>query len=194
MKTLNTIQTLSKIGKILSKIVYICCIVGLIGCAVGAVAVCIGAGAVKIGGTTLHDILQTEAGVGTGTVWASIAVGIILCLGEIFVARMAYRYFEGELNAGTPFTMDGAKELKHLGISVIWIPLASIVLAQIVQEIIALCMENTETLALEGDGSIALGIMFIVASLLCKCGAELRGNEKVAPAESGNRDASEYAD
>lgn len=124
----------------------------------------------------------------------SIAVGIILCLGEIFVARMAYRYFEGELNAGTPFTADGARELMHLGISVIWIPLASIVLAQIAQEVIALFMESTETLALEGDGSIALGIMFIIVSLLCKYGAEQKENEKIAPTESDDRNVSEYAD
>lgn len=194
MKTLDTIQKLSKIGKILSKIVYICCIVGLIGCAVGAVAMCIGAGAVKIVGGALHDVLQTEAGIGTGSVWAAIAAGAVLCIGEICVARMAYRYFEDELNAGTPFTLEGAKELMRLGISVIWIPLASTVVAQIAQGVIALCMENVELLTLDGDGSVALGIMFIIVSLLCKYGAEQKENEKIAPTEFDNRDASEQAD
>ena len=38
MNTLKTIQTLSKIGRILSKIVYICCVVGFCGCIIGIVS------------------------------------------------------------------------------------------------------------------------------------------------------------
>lgn len=172
MKSLKAIQILSKVGKIFSKIVYICCIVGICGCAVGIVAMLVGGEAVKIGGVTLHSILQTEADVSEGTVWAALAVGIILCAGELSISRMAYRYFEHELNAGTPFTADGAKELRNLGISVIWIPLVAVILAQIAQAIIAGFMENVESLTLSGYDSVALGVMFIVMSLLCKYGAE----------------------
>lgn len=173
MKTLSTIQTLSKIGKILSKIVYICCIVGFCGCAVGIAAMLIGAEAFKLGGVTLHSILQTEAGISEGTIWAAIVIGMILSIGEFFVSRMAYRYFEHEVKAGTPFSIDGAKELLHLGISVIWIPIVSVFLAQIAQGILAQFMENAEKLALDGFDSVALGVMFIVMSLLCRHGAEL---------------------
>lgn len=173
MKTLEIIQIISKTGKILSKIVYICCIVGICGGAVGIVGLSIGAEALKIANVTLQSILETEAGVSLGTVWASIAVGIVLCIGEFFVSRMAYRYFKNELNAGTPFTEAGAKELLHLGISVIWIPIVTSVLAQIVQGVIAQFMENVEKLSLDGNGSVMLGVMFIVISLICKYGAEL---------------------
>lgn len=178
MKSLKTIQTLSKIGKVFSKIIYICCIVGICGCAVGIVAVLVGGEALKIGGVTLHSILQTEADVSEGTIWAALIAGIILCAGELSVSRMAYRYFENELNAGTPFTADGAKELMNLGISVIWIPIVANILAHIAQAIIAGFMENAEPLTLDGFDSIALGIMFIVMSLLCRYGAELRGGEE----------------
>ncbi len=178
MKTLDTIQTLSKTGKVLSKIVYICCIVGLCGCGVGIVALLIGAETLKLGGVTLHGILETEAGVSTGTVWAAIAAGMILCIGEFFVSRMAYRYFENELNAGTPFTMDGAKELLHLGISVIWIPIVTAVLAQIAHGVIDQFMENVEKLNLDGFDSVMLGVMLIIASVLCKYGAEIQGNRE----------------
>lgn len=173
MKTLNTIQTLSKIGKILSKIVYICCIVGFVGCIVGIASVLVGAEALKLGGVTLHSILETEAGIGIGTIWAAIAVGMILCIGEFFVSRMAYRYFVNELRAGTPFTLDGAKELLHLGISVIWIPIVTAVLAQIAQGVIAQHMEDVEKLSLNGFDSVALGVAFAIISLLCRHGAEL---------------------
>ncbi len=182
MKTLNTIQTVSKIGRILSKIVYICCIVGFIGCIVGIAAVLVGMQAVRIGGATLNSILENEAGVTMGTIWTAIAVGMIFSVGEFFLAHKAYRYFDNELSVGTPFTSDGAKELMHLGISVIWIPIVSAVSAHIAQEIITQLTENAEVIALDGFDNAALGVMFIIMSLICRYGAELK--EKVDRVES----------
>lgn len=128
----------------------------------------------KLGGMTQHSILETKANVSIGTVMAAISVGAILCIVEFFVARMAYRYFENELNAGTPFTTEGAKELLHLGISAIWIPIVSGVLAQVAQGVIAQLMQNVEKLSLDGIDSVALGAMLIFTSLLCKHGAKCR--------------------
>lgn len=176
METLNTIQALSKIGKVLSKIIYICCIVGIICCAVGIIAFSIGGQTLKLGGFTLHGFLQTTENITEGTVIATTAAGMILCIGEYFVSRMAYRYFENELKDGTPFTERGAKELLHLGISVIWIPIVSAVSAQIVQEIITRFAENAEKISLDNFESVALGVAFIFVSLLCKYGAQLNEN------------------
>ena len=67
MKTLNTIQKLSKIGQIFSKIIFIFCIIGFCGCIVGILSMAIGAPTLKIGGVTLESILSIEAGVTTGT-------------------------------------------------------------------------------------------------------------------------------
>lgn len=177
MKTLKTIQTLSKIGKILSKIVSICCLIGVIGCAVGSLAMLFALKVVKIGGLTLESLLQTEAGIDTGTIWAAIAVGAILSIGEFFVAQKACRYFDHELQAGTPFTADGAKELLHLGISCIWMPIVALVLAQLAQELIAHFMANTELISIDGYQHIELGIVFILVSLLCRYGAELPSSD-----------------
>lgn len=178
MKTLQIIQTLSKIGKIISKIVYICCIIGFCGCAVGVVAMLIGEESLKIGGVTLHSILQTEAGIGIGTVWAAIFVGMILCAGEIVVAKLTCNYFDHELEAGTPFTAEGAKELLLLGVHTIWIPIVAAVLAQVARDIIYNIWDNVEQLKMESSDSVALGVMFIVASLLCRYGAEVKGEKK----------------
>lgn len=172
MKTLETIQTLSKIGKIFSKIIFICCIVGLCGCGVGLMALLIGADVVKFGGLTLHSILEVEAGISTGTVLASITAGAILCIGELVVSRMAGAYFEKELAAGTPFTFDGAGELLHLGIRLIWIPIVTVVLAQLTHGVIDQFFTNVEKLDLDGYTSVGLGVMCILMSLLCKYGAE----------------------
>ncbi len=179
MKTLHIIQILSKVGKIVSKIVYICCIVGFIGCIVGACAMSFGVGVIKLGGDTLQSILETEAGISEGTIWAAIVVGMILCVGEYFVARKAYRYFDNELQAGTPFTENGAKELLHLGISMIWIPLAAIVGAQIAQEIVAQCWVNVEKVSLDGYDSVASGVTCLLVALLCRYGAEVKEGREI---------------
>lgn len=175
MKTLKTIQTLSKIGKIFSKIISIFCLIGIGGCVVGMLAMGIAQESIKLGGVTLHSILETEAGISTGTIWAAMIVGIFLCIGEWVVAQMAHRYFDHELKAGTPFTMEGAKELLYLGISATWIPLAAAILGQIAQDIIAQFMENVAPIKLDGFDSVAIGVMMIVLSLFCKYGAEVKG-------------------
>ena len=178
MKSLKTIQTLSKIGKIVSKIVYICCMVGFIACAVGIVAISVGGNALLFDDTTLNDALHNEA-VSMGTALTTLIAGLILCAGEYVVARMAYRYFDRELNVGTPFTSEGAKELMRLGIFVIGINIASGFFAQVACGIISTVMENVKPLTLEGGDSVALGVMLIVISLFCRYGAEIVANQAV---------------
>lgn len=178
MKTLQIIQTISKIGKVISKIVYISCIIGFCGCVVGGLALLIGGESLKIGGVTLHSILQTEAGISLGTVWSAIFAGMILCIGEIVVAKRACNYFDHELKAGTPFTAEGAKELLLLGVHIIWIPVVTVVLAQVTRDIIDNIWENVEPMALESSDSMTLGVMLIVVSLLCRYGAELKEETK----------------
>lgn len=56
MKTLNIIQKLSKIGKVLSKIMFIFCIIGFCGCFIGILSMVIGAPTLKIGGVTLGKL------------------------------------------------------------------------------------------------------------------------------------------
>lgn len=91
MKTLNTIQKLSKIGKVLSKIVFIFCIVGFCGCIVGILSMALGAPTLKIGGVTLESILNTEAEVTIGTVYAAMTTGMILCAGEAVLGKLCLR-------------------------------------------------------------------------------------------------------
>lgn len=115
MKTLNIIQKLSKIGKVLSKIMFIFCIIGFCGCIVGIFSMALGAETLKFGGVTLESILNTEAEVTIGTVYAAMAAGMILCAGEAVLAKFAEHYFKRELADGTPFTFAGAKEMQRLG-------------------------------------------------------------------------------
>ncbi len=57
MKTLKTIQTLAKIGKILSYIAFIFACIGFGGSVVGALSAAFGGGfAIKLGGVTIYDL------------------------------------------------------------------------------------------------------------------------------------------
>lgn len=178
-KTLKTIQTLGKIGKILSKIAFVFALVGACACAVGLICLPFGSGEIlKIGGVTLYGLMDVEPGEGAAIAAAALSGWLIVCAGEAVLAKFAQLYFENELDAGTPFTLAGAKELLRLGILTIAIPLGSAVVAEIVQGIVAGVLDVTASradISFDNGGSVTLGVMFLVMSLLCRYGAELSG-------------------
>ena len=172
--SLKTIQTLSRIGRVFSKVVWICCIVGAAGCLVGIASLAVGVNEVfKIGGVTIHGLIEYEAGMSIGSMYASMTVGMILCLGELALALFAERYFKNELKAGTPFTFDGANEMKRLGILAICIPVGTSILAQIAYQSIKVFFLNVESMHIDDFASIGLGIAFLVISVLLRYGAQL---------------------
>lgn len=178
MKTLNIIQKLSKMGKVLSKIIFIFCIVGFCSCIVGVFSMALGASTLKMGGVTLESILNTEAEVTIGTVYAALAVGMILCAGEAVLAKFAEHYFNHELADSTPFSIAGAKEMQRLGILTICIPIGTQIVAEIVYAVMKQTLQGVEPLQLDNAGSVALGIMFIVMSLICHYGADVYEESK----------------
>lgn len=178
MKTLNTIQTISRIGKILSKIIYICCIIGVAGCIVGMVSIPFtDTGVLKIGGVTISGLIVNRAGIELNGLYPLLTGAMIVCIGQCITAKFAELYFKHELSAGTPFTLSGAKELLRLGILTICVPLGTLIVAQIVSSIMAAWLGCGETFKLDEGDSVALGVMFIVLSLVCKYGAESGGEQ-----------------
>lgn len=175
MKTLNTIQTLSKIGKVLSKIAHIFCIIGAVGCAIGMASLPFAdTGILKIGGVTIYGLIGNRAGIDLNSLYPMMTGAMIVCIGEAVTAKFAERCFAHELAAGTPFTLAVAKELLRLGIVTICVPLGTGILAQIVSEILSELIHCGEAFKAYHDGSVALGVMFILMSLLCRYGAELK--------------------
>lgn len=66
------------------------------------------------------------------------------------------------------------RELLKLGIITICVPLGTIILSQIVSAIIVEFIGCGETFKIEDGDSVALVVMFIVMSLLCRYGAETK--------------------
>ena len=186
MKTLQIIQTISKIGRIVSKVIFVCCIVGFCLCIVGIAGLAIGSPALRLGDVTLEGILQQEANTTTGTLYTTMAIYAIVCAAQAVLAKFADRYFTRELADGTPFTLDGAKELLRLGILSVCIPVGTQIVVQIVQTILVRALTDVDAQTPEMAGSVTLGVMVIVAALLCRYGAELlRENASPAAEENG---------
>lgn len=181
MKSLNTIQKLSQIGRIFSKIAFILSVIGFCGCIAGIISLSFGSGEVtKIGGVALHNLLKSDYGYNVKSITAALVGWLVICAGEAVLAKFAEVYFKKELKAGTPFTLDGAKKMNRLGILTLAIPVGSAIIGGIAEEIIAgfLKIETSAVLDIcfDNEANFALGIVFIIISLLCRYGAELADN------------------
>lgn len=179
MKSLNTIQKLSKLGRVLSKIAFIFSVIGFCGCIAGLISLRFGNGSLlKLGGVTLHGLISAEYGYNIKSIGAALSGWLIVCAGEAVLAKFAEQYFKNELRAGTPFTLAGSKELLRLGILTLAIPTGCAVLSSIVEGVIAGFLEVERAAAMDlqfdNEASIALGVMFLLGSLLCCHGTELR--------------------
>lgn len=183
MNTLNTIQKLSNIGKVLSKIAFIFSVIGFCGCIAGLISLNFGNGSlIKIGGVTIHGLIDNSMGYNIKSICAALSGWLIVCAGEAVLTKFAEIYFKNELQAETPFTFDGAKELLRLGILTIAIPTGCAVVSEIVTGIVGSFMHVNKDVAVDlyfdNESSIVLGVMFIVMSVLCRHGAELRKNDE----------------
>lgn len=174
-KTLNTIQTLSKIGKILSKIVFIFCIVGAVMCAAGIAVAAFGAEAIKTAGIDFGSFIDGGKEMTAELLSAVLVSGIVSCIGEGVTAKFSEIYFKNELKAGTPFTFDGAKELLRLGIIAIAVSLSCSVVNSIVYKIAG--FSGSSDVGSDLGSTIGIGIMFIVMSVILKYGAEKMQND-----------------
>ena len=172
MNTLKSIQTLAKIGKIFSKIIFACCVVGFCGCIVGIVSLAIGAETFKLGGVTIHSMIENEAGMTMPTLYASMAVGLLFCAAEAVLCKFAEVYFKHELAEGDPFTLRGAKELLRLGIMTIAIPLGTVIVCSIGIAIADNVYPGIDKLSIGEFSSVGLGVMMIVLSHFCRYGPD----------------------
>lgn len=178
--TLSTIQVLFKLGKILSTIALICSVAAASLSLAGIICLAAGAEKVfKIGGVTIHGIIANKAGMTTDQMISALSVCLIVFAAEAVLAWFAKNYFKRELAAGTPFTLEGAKELTRLGILTIALPLGANIAAAIVNGVLASLLSNTWKLDPDNGGSVSLGIMFLVLALVFRYVAELEQGKAV---------------
>ena len=177
-KNYKILQTIAKIGKILSKVAFVFSIIGICGCFVGLFSNVFGSGKVfKIGGVTIYGLLADFDAYNVRSISTTLVACLIVCIGQAVLAKFAEFYFRNAEASGTPFTHIGARELRRLGILMIVIPTGCAVLAEIVQGIMIGFMnvmaDKWSDLNFDNEASIIVGIMFIVGSFICGYGAEV---------------------
>lgn len=194
--SLSVIQTLSKIGKIFSKVIFIFCIIGGVGCILGIIALILGInGSINLLGIDFHSIISGNIKENAATLYAQLVNGLIFAAGEAIIAKFAEIYFSNELKAGTPFTFDGAKEFLRLGIIATAIPVISDIITGISTSIFSVILEKADKSDISISSSIGLGITFIIVSFIFKLGAEnsSKSNEAQTPTLNGNAgDVNDY--
>ena len=171
MNTLKTIQTLAKIGKTFSRIIFVCCIVGFCVCIAGIISLALGPESFRLGGVTVHSLIENNAGMSLPALYAFMAVGAFCCAAEAVLCKFAETYFRNEIADGDPFTLRGAKELMRLGILTVVIPLSTGIACSIGAAVVDQIYPGMEKLSVGGFSSVGLGVMMIVLSLFCRYGA-----------------------
>ena len=173
MKSLQTIQKLSKIGKVVSEVIYIMSIVGFFLCLVGVVSLALGVDTIKIGSFTLEGWIQKEANITNETIYLALIIAMIFCISRAILSKYWQHYFKGELQDGTPFNEARAIELRRIGILTICISLVTQIVAEIIYQTLSSIWNCNYTLNMDNVGSVILGIMCIVMSLIFRYGAEV---------------------
>lgn len=185
MNSLQTIQKTFRVFQILTKIAMI---LSFVWAGLAAVGMLCGAvwyhGGVVVGASQELLYRLTETG-GLTEMIGTLLTETLFALTDGILLAFAYRYLKGEQAAGTPFTKEGAGEVKRLGIWTIVLPLVTFMVAAI------LCAVFSFPESAGSDwsnlASLTLGIGLILVSLVFRYGAELeesRGLPEAAESRS----------
>lgn len=166
-KTLSKILIVFKVARIVAKVVFILCIIGAAGCILALAFI-------PIVGVMLSIPELAEQVTDITTAYLGCAIGAITCAGEAVFAFLAERYFKSVLDAGTPFTFEGAKKSFRLGITAIIISAAIAVVAGFASIVIQLFASSFTEADVSTSFSLSTGLFFLFLSLIFKHGAELQ--------------------
>ncbi len=172
---LSTIQTFHKLGRILSTVVLVISVLVFVFSLTGAVLAAFGLESM------VYELFSVENPVSSGALYLAISSAFLSSLGEIIVSRYAVRYFKAELKAGTPFNSDNAKRLRTLGILNIVIPVTVVIIKSVFHMVLQKRFGDIGENEYELISPVAIGLMFIVLSLVCRYGSEIdvtEGGEK----------------
>lgn len=161
-RNLAIVQKTSRVLEIICKVVSILCLVGLIGCIVGAVVM----GIFHFFPEIKHEI-ESRSGIGIKQYFGGCLAGFVACTAAFVGAKAHKDYFAMEQKTGTPFTPEGARAFRTLGILNIALPLGTVILTAIIEAIFK-CRGTVRF-----DFSIGLGLAMILLSYVFAYGAEL---------------------
>ena len=160
-KNLKIVQTIARVLEIIWKVVYILCIVGAVASLVGVVLA-----SVCNFFPSLSSGLEDKSGMTIMQVIGYCLSGLAVSIPQVILAKAHKDYFAMEQKVGTPFTEEGAKAFRTLGIMNIIIPVATMVVVAIISAIF-------KSRDVDMYAGLGLGIAMILISYVLAYGAEL---------------------
>jgi len=160
-KNLKTVQTIFKVLGIIWKVVYILCIVGAVASLVGLTLASVFNYFPEIAGR-----IEDESDMTIMQIIGYCLSGVIICIAQIILAKAHRDYFAMEQQVGTPFTEEGAKSFRTLGIMNIVIPVVTMVIVAIISAIF-------KSRDVEMYAGLGIGVTMILLSFVFAYGAEL---------------------
>lgn len=169
MKTLETIQKTCKVFHVLAKVAMILSFVWAGLNAAGVVCCLIWHSIGEIPFDYVEEFMFEENGGVIKTIGV-LSADFVFGITDGILFLFAERYLKRELADGSPFTVEGANEVKNLGIKTIVMPLVAIIIAAVIYASFGLSKyEKFSNVA-----SVILGVALILVSLILRHGAELR--------------------
>ena len=182
MNSLEKIQKVTGVFKIFARVAAILSMVGAGLALIFAIVFLVYKDASSI---SVFGMVLAEIGSGTGLEASGILFGeFIMCLTDGILFFCAVKYLNNEIKAGTPFTTEGAVQIKALGIKTIVLPLVAVILVEVVYGIFNELSAKLGEVSVElvrpdfnTGSSILLGVILIILSLIFSYGAELENKK-----------------
>lgn len=169
MNSLQKIQNAFRIIQILTKIAYIFTIIGAACCAIGAVCVMAMHSGEQVFRFFGESVIFIREGEKINQIMATLLSVVVLLSTDAVLLYFSGQYFIMEQAQGTPFTNEGADLLKKLGIRCIYMPIVAIVISAV----ITACLGAEGNKDVSNLPGVVTGILLLLASLICRYGAEL---------------------
>ena len=161
-KNLEVIQKISKVLGIICKVLFIMTLVGAVMSLAALVFMF-----VSSGNADLVAKIESNGKYTVGQITGFCIIGVVVCITHLIVLKAHRNYFLMEQEAGTPFTTEGAKAFRTLGIMNIVAPLVSTIASSIIASV---CKIGDN---FHSEASIGMGVAMIFLSFVLAYGAEL---------------------
>lgn len=169
MNSLEKIQKTMHIFAILTKIALVFSIIGAAFCAVGALCTLAwytGGEVFSLFGQPITSFTGRED---VNQVMAVLLSELFFLSADAILLTFAHRYFLLEQSEGTPFSRNGAEQLKKLGIRCIYLP----IVAMVIVAVILTCLNVERGGDWDNLPSLVTGLVLILAAMIFRYGAEL---------------------
>lgn len=177
MKSLNRIQILIKICRIVCYILFGCFIAGVAGCVLGMIILNFVKDINLGNGTTITTELAKN-GITINGCYAMMAAGIVGCGVGIFLSIYTANFFKKILDEGTPFKRSIVKETRIVGLVNVLVNIAASILIGIGFGIAKAIDPGIGKLANYSGVSITFGIILLLISLFIDYPVELEESKQ----------------